>query len=87
MGLSETGPAFTQAPLRHFTSLSGSLVPCCRHETLLAFPQGILMGFPSRNFPALEFVPVCILRFIISDAGAGSWIFGSLPRAALFILF
>lgn len=43
-GASQTGPAFTQAPFWHFTSLSGSLVPGCHHETLLAFPQGIFMG-------------------------------------------
>ena len=88
MGLSETGPAFTQAPLRHFTSLSGSLVPCCRHETLLAFPQGIFIGFSLPQFPgsragpglysALQAIPV---------AKSGSGIFGALPRAALCSVF
>ena len=58
MGFSQTGPAFTQAPLWHFTSLSGSLYSCCHHETLLAFPQGIFMGLSLPQFPGSRAGPV-----------------------------
>lgn len=88
MGLSETGPAFTQAPLCISPVFPGVLFHAAVMKRFWPFRRESSLGSPCRSFPgsragpglysALQAIPV---------AKSGSGIFGALPRAALCSVF